>query len=69
MQPRARAAHQSGWSDSGKRYLIGVIEAAGQTYNEVVAVKGDLESQLQSWMGVAGSGSRAQEFLDVPKPV
>ena len=35
---------------NGKRYLIGIIEAAGQTYNEVVAVKGDVVSQIRKWM-------------------
>ena len=36
--------------DNGKRYLIGIIEAAGQTYSEVVAVKGDVVSQIRKWM-------------------
>jgi V8-like Glu-specific endopeptidase len=36
--------------DNGKRYLIGIIEAAGQTYNEVIAVKGDVVSQIRKWM-------------------
>jgi V8-like Glu-specific endopeptidase len=35
--------------DNGKRYLIGIIEAAGQTYNDVVAVKGDVVSQIRTW--------------------
>ena len=36
--------------DNGKRYLIGIIEVAGQTYNEVVAVKGGVVSQIRTWM-------------------
>lgn len=36
--------------DGGKRYLIGIIEAAGQTYNDVVALKADVVSQIRTWM-------------------
>jgi V8-like Glu-specific endopeptidase len=53
--------------DNGKRYLIGIIEAAGQTYNDVVALKADVVSQIRTWTGAGGSGSKAQELLDAPE--
>lgn len=53
--------------DNGKRYLIGIIEGAGQTYNDVVALKADVVSQIRTWMGLSGSGSKAQELLDAPE--
>jgi V8-like Glu-specific endopeptidase len=50
MQPKGQSGSPVWLVDNGKRYLIGIIEAAGQTYNEVVAVKGDVVSQIRKWM-------------------
>ena len=51
-------------TDNGQRYLIGVIEAAGETYNTVIAVNPDVVSQIQKWMGSDGSPSKSHEALD-----
>ncbi|HUC09277.1 MAG TPA: trypsin-like peptidase domain-containing protein [Stellaceae bacterium] len=52
--------------DDGQRYLIGIIEAAGETYNTVIAVNADVVSQLRSWIGADGASLQAREVLEEP---
>lgn len=53
-------------TDNSQRYLIGIIEAAGETYNTVIAVNPDLVSQVQKWMGSDRSPSKSHEAFEEP---
>ena len=51
--------------DNGQRYLVGIIEAAGETYNTVIAVNADVASQIQRWTG-SDAPLKAHEALEEP---